>query len=370
VRYPARVIEIPVRPPARTYSVSIGHGALRALRERLRPFAGRPLLVVSSPRVWAAQGARLEAALHGRAAWSRVIVADGEARKSMPSLERLCAAFQQARLGRDGIVLAFGGGVIGDLAGFAAAVYMRGLDLVQVPTTLLAMVDSSVGGKVGVNHAGTKNLLGAFHQPRAVVADPELLATLPGRQLRSGAYEILKCAVLADPALFARLSGAPADVAAWSPELIEDAIAAAVRIKAAIVTRDERESGSRRLLNLGHTLGHALEAVTRYRRFTHGEAVGWGMIGAAEIARSRGLLPGAQADAIVAAVERLGRRPRLSDLGEREIREAVARDKKALRGRVMFVLPARIGRCVVRPDVSAAELRGALRALRAREARA
>jgi 3-dehydroquinate synthase len=257
-----------------------------------------------------------------------------------------------------------GGGVVGDAAGFAAAVYMRGIDYIQVPTTLLAMVDSSIGGKTAINHDSAKNLIGAFHQPRAVLIDPELLATLPKRELQSGAYEILKCAVLLDPKLFRLFeSGQLAD---WSRSDLTRAIACACRIKARIVSSDEREGGRRRLLNLGHTIGHALEAVTGYRRFSHGEAVGWGLIGAAAIARARGLLEARAFDRITSAVDRLGPRPPMADLRDAAVLAALAHDKKARAGRVPFLLPHAVGRVRVHGDVTRAEIVSALRALRAR----
>jgi 3-dehydroquinate synthase len=244
---------------------------------------------------------------------------------------------------------------------------MRGIDWVGLPTTLLAMVDSSVGGKVGINHPGAKNLIGAFHQPRAVVADPTLLETLSRRELRAGAYEVLKCAVLGDRALFSALEDAPRGLSGWPASEIEAAIASACAIKADVVTRDEREGGLRRVLNLGHTLGHALESVSRYRRFTHGEAVGWGLVGAAAIAEGRGILAPGTFDAIAAAVDHIGPRPAASDLPSRPIMEALGRDTKVRSGRVVFVLPTAIGRVVVRDDVTRPEIRRALRIMKARE---
>jgi len=230
------------------------------------------------------------------------------------------------------------------------------------------MVDSSIGGKVGVNHAKAKNMVGAFHQPRAVVIDPSLLATLPVRQLRSGAYEVLKCAILDDRALFASIREAPAGLRGWDRVAMENAIATACRIKAEVVEKDEREGGLRRVLNLGHTIGHALEAVTGYRRFTHGEAVGWGTIGAAFVARRRGPLAEASFDAIASAVDHVGPRPRVSDLPAAKVLEALGRDKKAKAGRVPFVLPAAIGRVQIHDDVTRDEVVRALRVMAGREA--
>jgi 3-dehydroquinate synthase len=231
------------------------------------------------------------------------------------------------------------------------------------------MVDSSVGGKVGVNHARAKNLIGAFHQPKAVVSDPSLLETLPLRQLRSGAYEVLKCGVIADGTLFAGLRSAPEGLEGWRGIDVENAVASACRIKAEIVEKDEREDGLRRVLNLGHTLGHALESATAYRRFTHGEAVGWGIVGAAWIAKERGLLAEPECDGIAAAVDHLGARPRVSDLKASRILAAVRQDKKARDGKVAFVLPTGIGKVVIEPDVRTAEILRALKVMASREAR-
>jgi 3-dehydroquinate synthase len=231
------------------------------------------------------------------------------------------------------------------------------------------MVDSAIGGKVGINHPKAKNMLGAFHQPRAVVSDPAFLDTLPIREVRGGAYEILKCGLLADRSLFKAMQDTPAGLLGWRGVGVENAIASASRIKAAIVGKDEHEGGLRRVLNLGHTLGHALESVTHYRRFTHGEAVGWGLLGASTISRRRGLLTEAAFEAVSAAVEHIGPRPPVSDLPAREILDAVSRDKKARAGKVPFILPLGIGRVATRDDVTPAEVRQALRDMAARETR-
>jgi 3-dehydroquinate synthase len=281
-------------------------------------------------------------------------------------VDRLHDAFVEAGLARDGRVLAVGGGVVGDVAGFAAATYMRGVDWIGVPTTLLAMVDSSIGGKVGVNHRSAKNLVGAFHQPRAVVEDLAFLDTLPRRERQSGAYEILKCAILADPGLFASLRGGPAALQGWDDARVEHAVATAVHIKGEVVAADEREGDRRRLLNLGHTLGHALETATGYTRFTHGEAVGWGMLAAAAIARRRGALSATDEVAIREAVDALGPRPPVRDLAEGEVLAALQRDKKVKDGRVVFILPVAIGRAVIEP-VALDEAAAAFREMVARD---
>jgi 3-dehydroquinate synthase len=355
------MIEIPVELGVRRYTVSVGHGSLGLLPDILRAFRGRPAVVVASGRVFALHRARLARALRGLVRGGPILVPDGERHKSRLTLNALHDAFLDAKLGRDGLVIAVGGGVVGDLAGFAAATYMRGIDWIGLPTTLLAMVDSSIGGKVGINHPLAKNLIGAFHQPRAVVVDPTFLDTLATRERQSGAYEILKCAILGDRALFRSFESAPPALAGWGRMELERAIAASCRIKAEIVERDEREAGLRRVLNLGHTLGHALEAVTHYRRFTHGEAVGWGVAGAAAIAARRGLLDQGDADAMRATVDRLGPRPRISDLAAGPILAALRHDKKKKAGRVPFVLPVAVGEVAVLPDVTDAEIRRALR---------
>jgi 3-dehydroquinate synthase len=368
--YSARgMIEISVDLGEKAYPIAIGHGLLSSVPELLAPFRGRRFAVVSNRRVWSLHGARLERPLRTLGPVTRVLIPDGERHKSRETLAAVHDAFLAAALQRDAVVVAFGGGCVGDLAGFAAATYMRGVIWVQVPTTLLAMVDSSVGGKVGINHPKAKNLIGAFHQPKAVIADPGLLETLPAREMRSGAYEVLKCGILGDRALFEAIRDAPAGLERWSRADIENAVASACRIKAEVVENDEREDGLRRILNLGHTLGHALEAVTSYRRFTHGEAVGWGLLGEAWIARKRGLLRESAFDAIASAVDNLGPRPRVSDLDAADVLAAISRDKKGRAGKVPFVLPKGIGRVEIRPDIAPPEVRNALKVMASREAR-
>jgi 3-dehydroquinate synthase len=363
------MIEIPVDLGDERYPIAIGHGLVASLPALLAPMAGRHFVIVSDRRVFSLHGSRVEKPLRKLGHVSRVLIPGGERHKTRETLAAVHDAFVDAGLQRDGVVVAFGGGVVGDLAGFAAATYMRGVIWVQVPTTLLAMVDSSVGGKVGVNHPRAKNLLGAFHQPRAVVTDPSFLETLPPRERQSGAYELLKCGIIGDRALFQSMRRAPAGLQGWGRAELENAVASACRIKVEIVEKDAREDGLRRVLNLGHTLGHALEAVSGYRRFTHGEAVGWGLMGEAWIAERRGLLSASSFAAITAAVEALGPRPPVADLDPARILDAITHDKKGRQGRVPFVLPTAIGRVVIRGDVQQQEIRQALRALSPRAAR-
>ena len=363
------MIEIPVDLGDERYPIAIGHGLVASLPALLAPMGGRHFVIVSDRRVFSLHGPRVEKPLRKLGHVSRVLIPSGERHKTRETLAAVHDAFVDAGLQRDGVVVAFGGGVVGDLAGFAAATYMRGVIWVQVPTTLVAMVDSSVGGKVGVNHPRAKNLLGAFHQPRAVVTDPSFLETLPPRERQSGAYELLKCGIIADRTLFQSMRRAPAGLLGWSRAELDNAVASACRIKVEIVEKDAREDGLRRVLNLGHTLGHALEAVSGYRRFTHGEAVGWGLVGEAWIAHRRGLLGTSSFEAITAAVDGLGPRPPVADLDPARILDAITHDKKGRQGRVPFVLPTAIGRVVIRGDVQQREIRQALRALSPRATR-
>jgi 3-dehydroquinate synthase len=339
--------EIRVAVPGRPYVVQIERGSADALGRLLEPLGRSRVAVVSSPTVWQAHKARLVPGLAG-VAWTEVLVADGERQKNARTLQLLYDAFVSARLGRDSLVLAVGGGVIGDMAGFAAATYMRGVDWVGVPTTLLAMVDSSIGGKVGINHPRAKNMIGAFHQPRAVIIDPAFLGTLAARQRQTGAYEILKCGIIGDRGLFEALRQAPPSLEGWDAEALDEAIAASCRLKARVVSQDEREGD--------------------LRRFTHGEAVGWGLVAAASLARRRGLLLAREFEDIAGAVDGLGPRPGLGRLEPERVLDAVARDKKARDGRVPFVLPTAIGAVTIVPDVTTGEILAVLDELAQRRA--
>jgi 3-dehydroquinate synthase len=256
--------------------------------------------------------------------------------------------------------VAIGGGVVGDVAGFAAATFLRGMALVHVPTTLLAQVDSAIGGKVGVNHPMGKNLIGAFHQPAAVIVDPGFLETLPRREFRAGLYEVVKYGVIASRPLFDRVSADLKSLFAREIPALMHVISESCAIKSSVVERDERESGPRRVLNFGHTAGHALEAVTKFRRFRHGEAVACGMLAAAEIGVSRSLMPAADRDALVALITTMGPLPPVADLEASQVVEAMGRDKKIVAGTLHFVLPGPIGSTHIATDVTSAELQRAL----------
>jgi 3-dehydroquinate synthase len=336
-----------VRLGERSYTVAVGAGVLGLAGPRTRSLLGkrpRTALVVSNATVWRLYGAAAAASFEG--AGFRVIshlIGDGERFKRLSEVERAIGAAAEAELERSDPVVALGGGVVGDLAGLVSALYMRGTPFVQVPTTLLALIDSSVGGKVAVNHSAGKNLIGAFHQPAAVFADPTTLATLPPRELRAGLYEAAKYGVLGDADLFAWIDRRLASLLATDPTDHARLVERCCRIKARIVEADERESGVRRHLNLGHTAGHALEAVTKYRRFKHGEAVGYGMEVAAELAVDLRMLAVADAARVRELVRRIGPRPRADDLSADALVEAMRHDKKRAGGDVGFVLPRAVG---------------------------
>jgi 3-dehydroquinate synthase len=330
---------------------NIGPGIDAALRARRR-------FIVSSPTVWRFHGEQLRTATTEEP----ILIPDGERFKTLATTARIYDALIKAQADRGCAIIAAGGGVVGDVAGFAAATFLRGVPVVQVPTTLLAQVDSAIGGKTGVNHALAKNSIGAFHQPSAVIIDPELLATLPRREFRAGLYEIVKYGVIADPALFATLESDLPRLFAREMEPLVGVIAASCRIKAQVVGADEREAGLRRVLNFGHTAGHALEAVTRYRRFRHGEAVAYGMLVAAELATARGVMPGADRERLRALVTAMGPLPPIGDLDAAQILDTVARDKKVVDGTLHYILPTGIGRTIEATDVAGPELLRALQA--------
>jgi 3-dehydroquinate synthase len=351
-------VRIDVHAGPRVAPIWIGEG----LSERLGAMLDAAHLstrrfVVSNPVVWRLHGERIARAL---GAVDPILVPDGERYKNLQSVSKVYEALIRANADRGSIVIAVGGGVLGDTAGFAAATFLRGVRLVHVPTTLLAQVDSAIGGKVGVNHTLGKNLIGAFHQPSAVLIDPVLLSTLPRREFRSGLYEVVKYGVIASPALFERIVRDTKAIFAKDPAVIGPAIVESCRIKADVVSKDERESGLRRILNYGHTIGHAIEAVTKYRRFRHGEAIAYGMIAAADLAVSRGALADVDRQAIAKVIAKLGPLPPIVDLSSAEILAVVRRDKKVVDGKLHFVIPIQIGATVTIDDVAEEEIRGVL----------
>ena len=351
----------------RSYDIIIGRGRLGSLGEKiaaLRP--GAKAAIVSDEIVARHHLAATEAALAAAGiGTSSVTVPAGESSKSFAMLERVCEALIAARIERADVVVALGGGVIGDLAGLAAALVRRGLDYVQVPTTLLAQVDSSVGGKTAIDSTHGKNLIGAFHQPVLVLADTALLDTLPERQFRAGYAEVVKYGLLGDPGFFAWLEANWRELFAGGAAR-EHAIAVSCRMKAAIVARDEREHGERALLNLGHTFGHALEAAAGFSdRLLHGEAIALGMTLAFAFSAKRGLLPRSEAERVERHLAAVGLPIHLCSISggppdADRLMELIAQDKKVKRGRLTFILARAVGASFVAPDVDAAEVRAFL----------
>jgi 3-dehydroquinate synthase len=357
---PAPTVRIEVRTASATYPVEIAAGVTASLAQMLdRVQAPARRFVVSSAPVWAHHGD----AVAGLTTDDPILLPDGERYKTVTTVMRIYDALIRASADRATCVIALGGGVVGDVAGFAAATYLRGVPVVQVPTTLLAQVDSAIGGKTGVNHALGKNLIGAYHQPLAVAVDPLLLATLPRREFRAGLYEVIKYGVIASRPLFDAVAADLQKIFARDPAALVPVIAESCRIKAEVVGRDERESGPRRALNFGHTAGHALEAVTKYRRFRHGEAVAYGMLVAAELGVKRGTLDAADRDALAALITQMGPLPPMADLPPADLVQAMARDKKVIGGKLHFVLPEGIGGTRVVTDVTSGELTDAIAAI-------
>ncbi|MGH9348157.1 MAG: 3-dehydroquinate synthase [Vicinamibacterales bacterium] len=353
-------VRLDVRAGSRPSTLWIGEGVstrLPSLLDEARIGARR--FVVSNPTVWKLHGP----ALQRISAAEPILIPDGERYKTLQTTARIYDALIRAEADRACAIVAAGGGVVGDVAGFAAATYLRGITLVQVPTTLLAQVDSSIGGKVGVNHQLGKNLIGAFHQAALVAIDPLLLKTLPRREFRSGLYEVVKYGMIASRTLFDRVAHDSKAIFAREPEVLLPAIAESCRIKADVVASDERESGPRRVLNYGHTIGHALEAVTKYRRFRHGEAIAYGMLAAADLATARGALAPIERQALADLIALLGPLPAINDLSAAQVLEAIRRDKKVVGGRLHFVIAIAIGATTIVDDVTGEELTAVLRAM-------
>jgi len=337
---------IPVRLAHASYDIIVGVGVFDRLEEFLHKAGLRaPFLVVSQPRILKAAGRSLEKK------YPLALIPDGERAKTLTTVSRLLDRMVELKLTRQSTVIAFGGGVVGDVSGFVAAIYMRGIPVVQIPTTLLAQVDSSIGGKTGVNHRAGKNLIGTFYQPRLVLSDPLVLQKLPQREYASGLYEALKYGVIRDPALFEDFERNAAMFHERDPAAIERLVARCAAIKAEVVMSDEKESDLRRILNFGHTVGHGLEAAARYQRIKHGEAVGYGMIAAARIGRALAKLEDRDRTRIENAVASVGQLPPLHGVSSKEVLGAIQHDKKVRDGAVHFVVPRAIGRVEVTPDV-------------------
>jgi 3-dehydroquinate synthase len=347
----------------RAYPIHIGAGLLDRA-ELYRPYlSGGSAAIVTNEVVAPLYLARLGNALGnalGGARVAQIVLPDGEQAKSWHTLERVFDALLDARCGRDSLLVALGGGVIGDLAGFAAAVYQRGMPFLQVPTTLLAQVDSSVGGKTAINHARGKNMIGAFHQPLAVISDVATLDTLPDRELRAGLAEVIKHGLALDAAFVAWLEGNIEKLLRRERAALSYAVKRCCELKAGVVAADERESGVRALLNLGHTFGHAIEAATGYGAWLHGEAIAAGMVMAASVSRDLGLIPSEDVAKVRRLMERAGLPVKGPALDPSELIERMATDKKAAQGKLRFVVLQCIGQAVLRGGIDERAVREAI----------
>ena len=347
------MIRVNIAIPPHSYDAVIDSGLLLRTGAHLREVLGnrnRLFVVTVAPvrRKWAKK--LMQSLANAGFAARLVEMPDGETHKKLATVEQLAEKLSQLGADRHSVVIAFGGGVVGDVAGLVASLYMRGVDVVQLPTTSLAQVDASIGGKTGVNLRAGKNLVGTFHQPRVVLIDPALLSSLPDREFRAGLYESLKCGVIGGPELFRQFEDHKDKILKRDSEAMERVIADSVKLKANIVASDEREGGLRRVLNFGHTIGHAVEAETGYRKLLHGEAVAWGMVAATNIALAMGKIGSVNAGKITDAVLGLGRLPRVEVRPGNIIRRLQA-DKKTLDGTVYFVLPTDIGKVEISSNV-------------------
>lgn len=348
-----------VQTSGENYPCVVERGVLARISESIPSRAGL-IFVVTTADVWQLYGSAISAGLSGRN-FKTLFLPGGESTKRFEPVEALAEQMVEAGADRSSLVIAIGGGIAGDMGGFLASIFMRGIPVIQVPTTLLAQVDAAIGGKTGVNLRSGKNLIGAFHQPLAVLIDPEVLRSLPEREYRAGLFEVVKYGVISSPELFDLLANRSADVLAQNPEAVDRIIAESVRIKAEVVSADEKEGGLRRILNFGHTIGHALEAETRYERFLHGEAVAFGMNAATHLASLVGLLDNTRRDSILRTVSLYGPIPSLEGIEAEALFRRLVSDKKTIQGKVHFVLPVAIGQVQVLSGVDESHVRTAIR---------
>ncbi len=337
--------QISVRASRSRYTVVSGTGVMADARRwlrRLGPSSGS--YVLTSPRVWRAVGRAVSRGLRLNKGQRMVWLDDSEAAKNLRAVEGLCRELSRAGADRRALLIAVGGGVVGDVAGFVAAAYLRGVGLVHIPTTLVAQVDSAIGGKTGVNLPEGKNLVGAFYPPRLVLTDPLLLRTLPRREYRGGLAEVIKYGVVADRPLFIYLEENLEKLLQRDTRAMSFVISRCAKIKARVVSRDEREAGLREILNYGHTFGHALESITKFRRFQHGEAVAWGLMAAALLGHEAGITPAEHAARIIALVRSLGPLPSWPRVRPGGLIRAMGSDKKTRSGKLRFVLSPGIGK--------------------------
>ena len=357
---------IPVKLALNPYNVVIGSGSLQSLGEELlrtdRP-APRKVLVVSNPDVAAPYGETCLKSLRDSGYEPELLVIEaGEDQKHLDTVSKIHDAAHRLRLERGSLMVALGGGVVGDMTGFAAATWLRGIAVVQVPTTLLAMVDAAIGGKTGVNHPGGKNLIGAFHQPKLVLIDPLTLNTLPAREFRAGMAEVIKYGVIGDPELFALLENIEtlSDASGLGEQNLQTILERSTQTKAEVVAADEREGGRRAILNYGHTFGHVVENLTGYGTWLHGEAVAIGMVAVGELAVLRGDWSRLDADRQRRLVQKCGLPAIWPALAQDAVLDTLQGDKKVQDGRVRFVIPSTIGSVHIASDVSSEEIRSCL----------
>lgn len=348
---------IPVELPTSRYSIEIANQGLQRLGDRCRQLRlGKKIVVVSNPAIFKRYGTTVVESLANEGfEVATCILPPGERYKTLNSIQKIYDVALQQRLERSSTLLALGGGVIGDMTGFAAASWLRGINFVQVPTSLLAMVDASVGGKTGVNHPQGKNLIGAFYQPRLVMIDPDVLKTLPGREWRAGMAEVIKYGIIWDETLLQMLEQAPRldRFSAITPELLMEILRRSVQAKVDVVSQDEKESGIRAILNYGHTIGHAIESLTGYRLINHGEGVAIGMVAAGQLAVQAQLWSAAEAvrqDAVIKTTGLPTTLPAGLDLSK--IVAGLTLDKKVQAGRVRFILPEKIGHVIITDQIT------------------
>lgn len=358
-QHPQRMERLEIALGERSYPILIGAGLLRSSELLAEHIRARNLLIVTNDRIAPLYLDKLKSALPNQRL-TEIVLPDGEAYKSLDVLGRVFDACVSARLNRDAAILALGGGVIGDMAGFAAACYQRGIDYIQIPTTLLAQVDSSVGGKTAVNHPGGKNLIGAFHQPRCVISDTDALNTLPDRELRAGLAEVIKYGLIRDPHFFAWLEASIDKLLSREAAALTYAIRRSCEIKAEVVGIDEREHGLRAILNLGHTFGHAIENAVGYGEWLHGEAVAAGMVLAAELSVRLGWLTAADYERATKLLKITGLPIDAPKIGAERALQLMGMDKKVLAGQLRLVLLRRLGDAVVTADYPADALQATL----------
>jgi 3-dehydroquinate synthase len=356
---------VPVRLGAHSYDIVVERGGLGTVGGRLsRMRVGARAALISAPGIFRLYGKRVTESLEAAGMTATAVeVPDGEAAKTLAVAEQCWNALLDAGLDRTSTVLSLGGGAIGDVAGFVAATYMRGMHLVHLPTTVVAQVDAAIGGKTAIDHPRAKNLVGAFHQPRLVVVDPETLTTLPEREFRSGLAEVIKHGIVLDAAYFADVETSAVSLLAREPATLERLIGGSCRLKARVVEQDEREAELRQVLNYGHTIGHALEAASRYQRWTHGEAVSLGIVAEARLAERLGLAKHPTVERQERLLAAVGLPTHATDIDADAVLAAIGRDKKARDGRVPFVLAPEIGAFRLVFDVPITAVRAALTSL-------